>query len=374
MRTEPHGSAWPSRRAWWILFAAWWTGFGLLYGSRNRLTSVMRDTPMAWDDALQLGFLDSYLTGAMALVAIVAARRLPMDRSQWRRSLPLHALLLPVVVAGVVLMSHALVPWITELPRMPLHVRALGYLPGNSLIYLLMLGVGYGIEFFRRSQERELRASQLEGQLARARLQMLKMQLHPHFLFNALNSISALMHRDMDAADRMLGRLDDLLRRTLEQAGTQEVMLRDELNLLEPYLEIEQTRFGDRLSVQWDVEPAAMDALVPHLLLQPLVENSIRHGIAPRAQPGRVEISAHRADGMLRLEVRDNGRGLTPGGGTAGAGVGLANTRARLTQLYDGEHRFDFRERPDGGVAVTLSIPYRRAAAPDLMLEKGAAA
>ncbi|HEV2129507.1 MAG TPA: histidine kinase, partial [Longimicrobiaceae bacterium] len=200
-----------------------------------------------------------------------------------------------------------------------------------------------------------------EGQLTRAQLDVLKMQLHPHFLFNTLNAISALMHRDVPAADRMLARLGDLLRLSLEKAGTQEVTLRDELEFLEPYLEIEQTRFGDRLKVEWTIDSEALDAMVPHLILQPLVENSIRHGIAPRAAPGRIEISAQRSNGSLQLEVRDNGRGLNQGDQMRSTGVGLSNTRARLAQLYDGSHSFEVGGAPEGGVVVAMEIPFRPA-------------
>ncbi len=186
------------------------------------------------------------------------------------------------------------------------------------------------------------------------------MQLHPHFLFNTLHAIWTLMHKDVETADRMLARLSDLLRITLENSGMQEVPLKQELAFLEPYLEIEQTRFGDRLSVQLDVEPDTLDALVPNLLLQPLVENAIRHGIAPRAAGGRIRISAKRENAKLRVQVRDNGAGIPESEREVlKEGVGLTNTRARLQQLYGAGHRLELHNAVDGGLEVTLELPFR---------------
>ncbi|MFW6085154.1 MAG: sensor histidine kinase, partial [Gemmatimonadota bacterium] len=194
-------------------------------------------------------------------------------------------------------------------------------------------------------------------------LSALEMQLHPHFLFNTLHAISTLMHRDVEAADRMLARLSDLLRLTLENAGTQEVLLKEELDFLEQYLEIERTRFGDRLMVDVEVDPATLDARIPNLILQPLVENAVRHGVAPRADPGWIGIRAARHDGELRVTIEDDGPGLpeadADGLTPAGAGVGLANCRARLEQLYGDRGRLDLRSSPAGGLLVSLRIPYR---------------
>ena len=224
------------------------------------------------------------------------------------------------------------------------------------LIVLLVSAFSY----YRRYQEGELRASQLEALLSQSQLQALKMQLHPHFLFNTLHSISSLMHRDIEAADKMIARLGDFLRLTLENSGTQEVTLQEELEFLRCYLEIEHIRFQDRLTTHMDIAPQALVTHVPNLILQPIVENAIRHGIAPRSTPGRIEIRAERNNGTLRIQVRDNGPGL-PGNPNADnlykEGLGLANTRARLEQLYGAAHRFDLANDPDGGLVVTLEIP-----------------
>ncbi|MEK6286194.1 MAG: histidine kinase [Acidobacteriota bacterium] len=228
--------------------------------------------------------------------------------------------------------------------------------------------VSYAIDYYRRHQEEEVKISRLKAELAEAQLQVteaqlqaLKMQLHPHFLFNTLNSISALLDEDVDAADQMLARLGDLLRMTLENSGAQEVTLQEELEFLRCYLEIEQVRFHDRLTVIMNIEPETLDARVPNLILQPIVENAIRHGIVSRIAPGQIEINAKRSGDTLQLEVKDNGRGLHRGEASSGRikeGLGLTNTRARLEQLYRAAHRFELSDAPEGGLQVMLEFPF----------------
>jgi LytS/YehU family sensor histidine kinase len=228
----------------------------------------------------------------------------------------------------------------------------------EMMTYWAVVGLSHAIDFHRESQERELAAAQLETRLAEAQLQALQSQLHPHFLFNTLNTISALMQRDIDAADAMLERLSDLLRLTLDRIGLQQVTLKEEIDFIEKYLDIERARFGDRLHVQIRVEPGLLDASVPTLLLQPLVENAVRHGIAPQVMGGRVEIDARREGGQLRLVVRDNGAGLAADTLQAfNTGVGLSNTRSRLGHLYGENHRFEFERPAGGGLEVTVLMP-----------------
>jgi sensor histidine kinase YesM len=226
--------------------------------------------------------------------------------------------------------------------------------------YWAILGVNYAIDYYQKYRERELRASQLETRLAQARLQVLKMQLHPHFLFNTLNAISELVFKDPESAEHMITNLSDLLRLSLDNVGVQEVPLKQELDFLNKYVEIEQTRFHDRLQLSTDIAPETLDAWVPNMILQPLVENAIRHGIGMRSAGGHIEIGAERENGMLRLFVRDNGGGLHNGEQKQlKEGVGLANTRARLAHLYGEEHRFDLDNVPGGGLMVDMSIPFR---------------
>jgi ligand-binding sensor domain-containing protein/anti-sigma regulatory factor (Ser/Thr protein kinase) len=224
-----------------------------------------------------------------------------------------------------------------------------------SVLLIALLG-SLGYHFYRTYKDREQIASRLEAQLAQAELQVLKMQLQPHFLFNTLHAISSLMHKDLDAADEMMSRLGSLLRYTLESDGAQEVALYQELEMLDHYLEIEQIRLADRLSVVKKVPPELLDAQVPNLILQPMVENAIRYGIAPRKSGGHVEIAALQVNDNIRITICDDGPGLPE---RAKEGVGLSNTRARLKQLYGANQRFAYANRSEGGVCVTLELPLR---------------
>jgi signal transduction histidine kinase len=232
----------------------------------------------------------------------------------------------------------------------------------SLLTYIVILGVGYGIDFYRQHRKRELQASQLQAQLAQAQLQALKMQLHPHFLFNTLNSISMLVRKGgRQEAVKMLAGLSDLLRLALENAGTQLVTLKQELSFLERYLELQKIRFRDRLTVRLVVSPDTLSAEVPNLILQPIVENAIRHGIDGHSGTGLVEIRARREDGCLRMEVRDDGPGFPGTARTDGSeGVGLTNTRQRLERLYGENHLFEIGNAPGGGALAILEIPYRQ--------------
>jgi LytS/YehU family sensor histidine kinase len=224
--------------------------------------------------------------------------------------------------------------------------------------YFSLAALGHAIAYWYEAEERALNAERLQTRLAEAQLQALQRQLQPHFLFNTLHTISSLMRSDVEAADVMIDRLSDLLRMSLK-SNAQEVSLKQEMEILQSYLAIEQTRFRDRLSVAIDVDPAVLDARVPHLLLQPLVENAVRHGIAPRARPGRVGIRASRSGGQLQIDVRDSGDGLPPDRLIAmNDGVGLGNTRARLAHLYGAAHSFSFANLAEGGFQVTVSLPF----------------
>jgi LytS/YehU family sensor histidine kinase len=232
----------------------------------------------------------------------------------------------------------------------------------GAMIYWLILLISYAMSYYRRYKEGEVKASKLEAQLAQAQLHALKMQLQPHFLFNTLHSISALVHKDPGLADKMIARLGDFLRLTLENAGSQEVTLQEELEFLRIYLEIERIRFRDRLTVRMKIEPQALDARLPNLILQPIVENAIKHGIAPRTEAGLIEIEARRFNGLLHVQITDNGPGLPTNGNTGKLvkeGVGLANTEARLRQFYGSNHRFDLANTAKGGLTVVLEIPFK---------------
>src|SRR5688572_20093375 len=223
----------------------------------------------------------------------------------------------------------------------------------------MAIALNYALLYYRESRERAVRASQLETRLVEAQLTTLQQQLHPHFLFNTLHAISALMHRDVDAADRTLMRLSDLLRLTLERLGEQEVTLAAELDFLRKYLEIERTRFADRLVVRYDIQPQALDAPVPTLLLQPLAENAIKHGVARKSGAGHIDITARRDHDKLWIEVRDDGVGLSEDALTAlQKGIGVSTTRARLQHQFGADYRFEF-HRLAQGVGVVVAVPWR---------------
>ena len=242
-----------------------------------------------------------------------------------------------------------------------------GGLHGIIISYWTVLGIQIAFRYYHQYQERrqqalrlELQASELQTQLVQAQLTALKGQLQPHFLFNTLNAIMVLVRQGKGPqAEEMLARLSDLLRSVLEDVEAQEVPLRRELESLQLYLSIEEVRFQDRLRVEISVEPEALDAAVPHLGLQPIVENAIRHGIGRRSMAGRIEISASRVNGSLQIQVRDDGPGFLPGALDAARGIGLANTRARLRQLYGDAARLTLENGAEGGAVATMILPYR---------------
>jgi len=279
-------------------------------------------------------------------------------------------------------------------PRPPPELSQIGLWPMllDLLAYGAIVGLAHSVHFYRRFREREHRALFLESNLANARLDTLRAQLQPHFLFNSLNAIAALLRRDPRLAEATLMSLSELLRLSLSQSARQEVALGDELQFVQRYLEIQQTRFSDKLRVEQDIEPAAMDCLVPALLLQPLVENAIRHGIEPDENAGVVRLTAHRQNGVLVLTVEDDGVGFpdavrekllagmteipaksvahssaagaavaTSGAASGGTGIGLANLRARLETLYGSSQQLDLVPRPEGGSIVRIQIPFRPA-------------
>jgi two-component system LytT family sensor kinase len=242
-------------------------------------------------------------------------------------------------------------------------LTGLNYLHNNLVTFLVILVVVWGLDHLRLYRERELAAGRLEAELARANLQVLKNQVHPHFLFNTLNMISAVVYQDPRLADRMIARLSDLLRATLERTDAQVVPLREELDLLTLYLDIMKARFGDRLAVVYDIAPETLPALIPSFSLQPLVENAIKHGIMPRKEGGTVTIAASRNDGRLVIGVSNDGPGLEADTQTLMVnGVGLKNIQNRLRGLYGSDCVFGFKKRTEGGVRIAFEIPFQNQA------------
>lgn len=370
------------RRRWLVRGVVFgiWTSLGvfttvqvwlILYTARLAGPDLPRETPAAsWWELLQLQLAEWYIWGMLSLAIFWLARRFPLERGTWWRSLLVHLPACVVVAfAQTTLVALASEVLRRDIPKPTISGSVLllffaAKVQQNVFVYWVLVAIHQALHYYRKFQERELRASQLEARLAQTRLQVLQMQLHPHFLFNTLNAISALIHEDVEVADRMIARLGDLLRATLDNADFQEVPLSQELDFVRPYLEIEQARLGDRLAVRVDVDPATLDALVPNLLLQPLVENAVRHGIAPRPEGGRIEIRARRDGSSLRLEVCDDGLGMGKPAGTCREGVGLTNTRARLRQLYGASQRLELANGPERGFAVRVTVPFRESAEP----------
>jgi signal transduction histidine kinase len=235
------------------------------------------------------------------------------------------------------------------------------YFDWEMMTYWAIVGLSHALLYYRDAKARAIRSAQLETKLVEAQLDRLQQQLQPHFLFNTLHAISSLMHKDVEAAERMLIQLSDLLRLTLEHLGQHEVTLEAELGALSKYLAIEQVRFADRLVVRYDIQPETLDSRVPSLLLQPLVENAIKHGVARKGGQGHIDISARRDGGKLRLEVRDDGVGLSEDALTAlQKGIGVSTTRARLQHLFGADYRFEF-HRLATGLAVVIAVPWRGA-------------
>jgi two-component system LytT family sensor kinase len=343
-----------------------WTLVGLLFGSQAVLYAMYTGNGR-WGRPLASAMADWYAWALLAPAILWLGRRFPVvRRGWWWRSLPALFVAGLAFTALKIFIRYWAGQLIPDLPTMPARTMVLAQFHLNVATFWVILGIGAAFEYYAKFRERELRASQLESRLAQAHLDVLRMQLQPHFLFNTLHTISAFMQEgEIEAADRMISRLSDLLRLALDSAGAQEVPLRQEMDFLRRYVEIQQIRFQDQLRVRLDVPDELLDACVPSLILQPLVENAIKHGVTPRAEGGEVTVRVVRDDGDLRVAVRDDGPGLSASSTrpTPGSGVGLTNTRARLAQLYGDRHHFTVADHPDGGVLVELCIPLRFTAA-----------
>jgi signal transduction histidine kinase len=346
------------------LYFVFWTVVGLAFAGQHYLTSAKIGRPATWSVAITGSLADWYVFAVLSLPAVTLTRRFNLGGRFWRQRMVLHlmasgvfSLLWILVRAGL---AHLLVPLRgVEMPFNDLlrYVLVATFF-FNLIVYWVVVTGTHAVDYYRSLRERELRLIELERRLASAKLQALQMQLNPHFLFNALNGIGTLMYRDVELADAMLVKLAELLRHVLEHGFSQRVPLRKELAFLDRYLELEQMRFGDRLRVQREIDPACLDALVPSLLLQPLVENAIKHGVEPLTRPGTVVIRANSPDGLrLEMEVEDDGVGLLATPRKEGTGVGTSNVRSRLVQMYGGRSQFEMGPGCHGGVKVRLEIP-----------------
>ncbi|MBD0370191.1 MAG: histidine kinase [Pyrinomonadaceae bacterium] len=356
----------------WVALAGFWTFIALLYGNQTYFFMRAEGMHHEWWRIIFWQILVWNTWTALTPLILWAGRRFPIDRARWRRGvlmhLPIFAVVSSINIAVFTVLYITIRPFdvyqnVTTPFLHQYYEKMLSRFPLDFLIYSAMLGLGYAFDYYEKYRERESRATQLETQLAQAQLETLKMQLHPHFLFNTLHAISSLVRDEKNkVAVNMIAGLSGLLRHSLENIGKQEVSLREELEFLELYLDIQQMRFSDRLKIEMNVEPETLDAAVPNLILQPLVENAIRHGIAPRITGGRIELSTRNENGILEIRVTDDGEGLHHEWRLANSGgIGLSNTKARLEQLYGAEHRFHVRNRSGGGVEACLAFPFRQA-------------
>ncbi len=301
-------------------------------------------------------------------VVVWLGRRLPLTRHRWWAHLPLHLVCNALIGTAYISLQYfggratGLEPFASIAPLDLIPPFAIKNTAVQMIIYWGVIAVDRGLVYQRRYQEAELHRAQLEAHLVEAKLDALRSQLQPHFLFNTLNAITVLVRKkEHAAAIKMLSGVSELLRRSLSSLTRERVPLRDELDFLGHYLEIQRVRFSDRLRTTLHTEPAALAALVPSLSLQPLVENAIEHGIGPRARGGHVEISARTlGDERLLIEIRDDGVGLSP---DAREGIGVGNVRRRLTQLYGSAASFTLAPAQGGGTIVTLELPLEPSAA-----------
>jgi len=349
----PRVPAWLKTAA---LLSAIWCVPGLILATSYYTVMALKGEPMSFAEVL-LWRLPEWQVWAVATpVIIMLGRRWPISRRPWL-SVPIH-LVANAVVATVDIVVYCAcgnVLGIEPFSTTPLGELVPWMLLKTAFFEMLVYWLVIVVDRYRQAAVRQ---TQLEARLAEAQLHALKSQLHPHFLFNTINAISVLMRKGESAsAIRMLGGLGDLLRRSLTSTRVEHVSLDEELEFIDRYLDIETTRFPDRLRVTREIEPAARRARVPSLLLQPIVENAIEHGIAPKIDGGRITIVARVIDKTLRIEIRDDGVGLSGEPTPRGHGVGLSCVRKRLAQLYPGAHRFTL-EPAEPGTVATLELPY----------------
>jgi signal transduction histidine kinase len=364
-------SMWLSVRLWLIILASC-TVLGALEGTQAWLGSVGAGGDLTWRMGAASTMPSWYMLALLAPAIFWVARKFPLDEKHWKTSILVHLPLAVVFTFVHLRTSNFFSDWLLYGTMPPLTIftpmsTLLGlYFMVEIFFYAMIVGVAHALAYRKRYREREraaaqlaLKASRLEGSLTRANLESLRMQLNPHFLFNTLNAISVMaLKGERHGVVRTLTLLSDLLRVSLEN-NAQVVPLRDELAFLERYIEIEEIRFKDRLTVAMDIAPSTIDGEVPTLVLQPLVENAIKHGISRKPGAGEIRVRSRRNGQMLVLEVVDTGPGFGKRIEHARTGIGLANTRARLEQLYGKSQSLELEDAPGGGALVRVTVPYR---------------
>jgi two-component system LytT family sensor kinase len=345
---------------WALIFAAW-TLIIVTFSVQAYVFAVARGRPDNFWHEFLVAASDWYIWAVLTPLVLFFCRRFRITSDNWISAVPVH-LIVGIVISFLQLAIQVRLNFIVNPGYKMTYWRVLYFFATfkghiNLLTYWVIVALNHGFYYYEQSRARELAWSRMETDLANAQLQVLNMQLHPHFLFNTLHSISMLISEDPQAARQMVLKLSDLLRASLNKIDQLAVPLQQELELLECYISIEQTRFKDRLVIEKEIAPSALDCEVPTMILQPLVENAVRHGIGKHRQADLISIVAQRANGRLLLEVRNRIGSVENGGSTAARGIGLSNTRARLEQLYSSQYSFEIANREGGGVAVKLSLP-----------------
>jgi two-component system, LytTR family, sensor kinase len=343
-----------------------WTIVALFFSTQIFMMYYSESQPIPYMRAFLVQGSACYLWALVTPLILWLARHFRIDRNQWLRKVVIHFLSSLALVTVLISLHFVVYMALSGRASSITPLRLLGYLYPNLdrwlLVYWFILLMSHAFNYYNSYRKGELKASQLHTQLVQSQLEALKMQVQPHFLFNTLHSISALLSKDTEGARRMITRLGDFLRLTLENSGSMEVTLQQEIEFLNGYLEIERIRFQDRLTTDIRIDPAVLEARVPNLILQPIVENAMRHAIG-NSRSGHVEITAGPVNGAVRIEVRDNGPGLQVDRTfetRRGKGLGLANTQARLVGLYGTAARFEMANRPSGGLTVSIEIPRRQ--------------
>jgi two-component system LytT family sensor kinase len=349
-----------SRTSAWLAAFGVWTALALLSSVQSVIFLSSINETIRWGPILLGRMADWYTCAVFTPVYFWLVRRYPIDRGRWKVSIPIHLVTTSLFVVLKYVMYREIMGWIETTRATPslADVLARSFI-FESIAFWCLLGVVHAIVFYERYRDREIQAAELKAQLAASQLESLSAQLHPHFLFNTLQGVSTLMHRDPRGADTMLNRLSELLRRTLHRGDRQEGSLEEEMELLGYYVGIMQIRLGDRLVFESDIGPSLRHACVPHFILQPLVENALQHGIARRAGAGRVVVKGARRGDSLVLSILDDGPALDPGRQAMVDGIGLSNTRLRLERLYGEGQSLTMTPIPGGGMMVELVLPYR---------------
>jgi two-component system LytT family sensor kinase len=347
----------------WLVITGIFTAIAIYFTIQRIMISAMRGTAIDWPQHL-LDYSGWYVWALITPFVLFMSAKYPLQKQSWFKHASIHFLVLTVCWFFATIAMQG-VAWAANLGAYSFWAKlpdsfARSPFSLDIICYFTIVAIESAMRYHRRFEFGRIRNIKLTGQLAGARLHALKLQLHPHFLFNALNSLSELMREDPAAAEKMIRNLEMFLRLTVNHDHLQEVPFEKELEFLKCYLAIENVRYQDRLNVKMEIEPQTMKVIVPNLMLQPIVENAIRHGIAPRSSRGRIEIQAKRDNGMLQLSVRDNGPGISKSKKkeiSKRSGLGLSNTRERLIQLYGDNHRFELMNAPEGGLIVILEIP-----------------